>query len=77
MKTSTEDVFDQIAPAWYNFRPWSIFTHELEVVAKRGQKRKLLNLGCGHGPDFLALKIGIKLDGVHVSPPILKPARRH
>jgi ubiquinone/menaquinone biosynthesis C-methylase UbiE len=77
METSSEDVFDQIAPAWYNFRHWSIFAHELEVLAKRWQQGKLLNLGCGHGPDFLAFKKGFKLYGVDSSAEMLKLARKY
>jgi len=49
----TTNIFNQIAPGWYNFRHWSIFRNELEALAHRWQKGKLLNLGCAHGPDFL------------------------
>ncbi len=71
------DVFDQIAPAWYNFRHWSIFARELEMLAKRWQQGKLVNLGCGHGPDFLPFTQGFELYGVDSSVEMLKLARKY
>ncbi len=73
----TQDIFNQIAPGWYNFRHWSIFTKELEVLAKRWQKGKLLNLGCAHGPDFLPFKQTFELYGVDFSPEMIKYARKY
>jgi tRNA (uracil-5-)-methyltransferase TRM9 len=49
------EVFDQIASGWYNFRHYSIFRPELEALARKWQKGRLLNIGCGHGADFLPL----------------------
>lgn len=71
------DVFDQIAPGWYNFRHWSIFRHELEVLARRWQKGSLLNIGCAHGPDFLPLKDSFELYGVDFSAEMLSLALRY
>ena len=71
------NVFDQIAPSWYNFRHWSIFRAELEALARRWQKGKLLNVGCAHGPDFLPFKEGFELYGVDFSPEMLKLARKY
>ncbi len=73
----TRDVFDQIAPGWYNFRHWSIFRKELEALAQRWQKGKLLNIGCAHGPDFLPFKQSFDLYGVDFSPEMLKFARKY
>ena len=73
----TRDIFNQIAPSWYNFRHWSIFAKELEVLAKRWQKGKLLNLGCAHGPDFLPFKQNFELYGVDFSPEMIKYARKY
>jgi ubiquinone/menaquinone biosynthesis C-methylase UbiE len=73
----TSDIFDQIAPSWYNFRHWSIFPTELETLAKRWRKGKLLNLGCGHGADFLPFKQGFELYGVDFSPQMLKFAEKY
>jgi ubiquinone/menaquinone biosynthesis C-methylase UbiE len=72
-----KSVFDQIAPSWYNFRHWSIFRTELEVLARQWQKGKLLNIGCAHGPDFLPFKDGFELYGVDFSAEMLKFAEKY
>jgi len=77
MFNNTKDVFDQIAPGWYNFRHWSIFRSELEELAQRWQKCRLLNLGCAHGPDFLPFTQGFDLYGVDFSNEMLKLARKY
>ena len=71
------EVFNQIAPGWYNFRHWSIFRAELEALAHKWQKGKLLNIGCAHGPDFLPFKEGFDLYGVDFSTEMLKFARKY
>jgi len=73
----TEDVFNQIAPGWYNFRHWSIFRSELEMLAQRWQRGKLLNIGCAHGPDFLPFKQNFDLYGVDFSAEMLKFAQKY
>lgn len=73
----TTNVFDQIAPGWYNFRHWSIFRDELEGLARRWQRGKLLNLGCAHGPDFLPFQTGFELYGVDFSREMLRFAQRY
>jgi tRNA (uracil-5-)-methyltransferase TRM9 len=73
----TRDIFDRIAPGWYNFRHWSIFRRELEAMARRWQKGSLLNIGCAHGPDFLPLKQGFDLYGVDFSSRMLSFARQY
>ncbi len=75
--TTTKDIFNQIAPSWYNFRHWSIFRSELEALAKSWQKGRLLNLGCAHGPDFLPFKQHFELYGVDFSSEMLKFARKY
>ena len=70
-------VFDQMAPGWYNFRHYSIFRSELEDMAKRWQKGRLLNVGSGHGPDFLPFKDNFELYGVDFSAEMIKQARRY
>ncbi len=77
MVTNSKDVFNQIAPGWYSFRHRSIFGKELEALAKRWHKGKLLNLGCAHGPDFLPFKQNFELYGVDFSPKMLRLARRY
>jgi tRNA (uracil-5-)-methyltransferase TRM9 len=71
------EVFDEIAPSWYNLRHWSRFPDELGALAKRWKRGKLLNLGCGHGADFLPFKRGFELYGVDFSPQMLKFARKY
>ena len=61
---STQEVYDRIAPGWYNFRHYSIFRAELEDLAGRWQKGRLLNVGSGHGADFLPFKDRFELYGV-------------
>jgi tRNA (uracil-5-)-methyltransferase TRM9 len=73
----TREVFDQIASSWYNFRHRSIFRSELETLARRWQKGKLLNLGCAHGPDFLPFRQGFDLYGVDFSSEMLKFAQKY
>jgi len=70
-------VFDQMAPGWYNFRHYSIFRPELEKLAVRWQKGRLLNVGCGHGADFLPFKSGFDLYGLDFSSEMIKMARRY
>ncbi len=73
----TKDIFDQIAPGWYNFRHWSIFPSELEALAQRWQRGRLLNIGCAHGPDFLPFAQGFDLYGADSSAEMLKFARKY
>ncbi|UCD53801.1 MAG: methyltransferase domain-containing protein [Dehalococcoidia bacterium] len=73
----TKDVFDQIAPSWYSFRHWSRFRNELEALAQRWQKGRLLNIGCAHGPDFLPFHRSFELYGVDFSAQMLRFARTY
>lgn len=70
-------VFDQMAPGWYSFRHYSIFRAELEQHNKKWQKGRLLNIGCGHGPDFLPFRDSFTLSGVDFSSEMIKMARRY
>ncbi len=73
----SSDIFNRIAPGWYNFRHWSIFRKELESLAQRWQEGKLLNIGCAHGPDFLPFRYNFDLHGVDYSAEMLKNARKY
>ena len=75
--TTTQDIFNQIAPGWYNFRHWSIFRDELEILARRWQKGTLLNIGCAHGPDFLPFTQNFDLYGIDFSAEMLRFARKY
>ena len=71
----SSSVFDRIAPSWYNYRHYTIFRPELESLSARWQKGKLVNLGCGHGADFLPFaKYDFELYGVDYSGEMLRLA---
>jgi tRNA (uracil-5-)-methyltransferase TRM9 len=72
-----KEIFDEIAPSWYNFRHWSRFPTELKALASRWRKGKLLNVGCAHGPDFLPFKEGFELYGVDFSSEMLNFAQKY
>ncbi len=74
---TVKDIFDQIAPSWYNFRHHSIFRHELDSLAGRWDGGNLLNLGCAHGPDFLPFKNSFELHGIDLSTEMLRFARKY
>jgi len=71
------EVFDQIAPGWYGFRHWTIFRTELEAIAQRWQRGRLLNIGCAHGPDFLPFRQNFELYGLDFSTEMLNLARKY
>jgi tRNA (uracil-5-)-methyltransferase TRM9 len=71
------NVFDQIASGWYNFRHRSIFRSELETLAQKWQRGRLLNVGCAHGPDFLPFRNGFELHGVDFSSGMLQLAQKY
>lgn len=73
----SKEVFDRIAPSWYNFRHRSIFRRELEALARRWQRGRLLNIGCAHGPDFLPFASGFDLTGIDFSVQMLKLANKY
>ncbi len=72
-----EDVFDRMAPGWYSRRHWTIFRHELEELAGRWQRGRLLNIGCGHGADFLPFSPGFDLHGLDFSAGMLRFAIKY
>jgi tRNA (uracil-5-)-methyltransferase TRM9 len=74
---SSSEVFDQMAQGWYGFRHWTIFRVELDTLAQRWQHGRLLNLGCGHGADFIPFKDKFDLAGVDFSSVMLDMARRY
>jgi ubiquinone/menaquinone biosynthesis C-methylase UbiE len=77
MTDNLRDVFNRIAPAWYNYRHWTIFRRELETLAEEWGQGKLLNLGCGHGADFLPFSKNYELYGIDFSDEMLKLARKY
>ena len=77
MNDNPRDVFNQIAPGWYNYRHWTIFRKELEELAKEWGEGKLLNLGCGHGADFLPFAKKLELYGIDFSDEMIRLARKY
>jgi tRNA (uracil-5-)-methyltransferase TRM9 len=74
---SQAEVFDRMAAGWYSRRHWTIFRPELDELAARWQKGRLLNIGCGHGADFLPFARGFDLHGVDFSSGMLRYATRY
>ena len=74
---TTQEVFNRIADGWYGFRHRTIFRSELEKTVKYWEKGKLINIGCGHGPDFLPFKEGFDLYGIDFSIEMLKLAQKY
>lgn len=87
--STLREVYDKIAPSRYGLQHWTRFRRELETLASSWQKGsaavssghpkagKLLNLGCGHGADFLPFKRGFELYGVDFSSVMLEFARKY
>jgi SAM-dependent methyltransferase len=69
--------FDQIAPGWYNFRHYSIFRTELEGLAQRWRRGRLLNVGCAHGPDFPPFGQDFELHGIDFSRKMLQLSQKY
>ena len=72
----TRQTFDEIAPSWYNYRHHTIFRAELEALAQRWGRGRLLNVGCGHGADFIPFKDSFELHGIDFSSGMLKQAEK-
>jgi ubiquinone/menaquinone biosynthesis C-methylase UbiE len=77
MINNAQETFDKIAESWYNFRHRTIFQKELERMARRWQKGRMLNVGCAHGPDFPPFAQNFELYGVDISPKMLELARKY
>jgi len=74
---TNREIFDQIAESWYHVRHWPLLRQELEDLAQKWEGGKLLNVGCGHGSDFLPFQQGFELWGIDFSPQMLKQAQRY
>ncbi len=77
MTDNLQAVFNQIAPSWYNYRHHTIFRRELESLAQEWHGGRLLNLGCGHGADFLPFAGKFELYGIDFSGEMLTLARKY
>jgi len=70
-------VYDKIGPARYNLHHWTRFRTELEALAIEWREGKLLNLGCGHGADFLPFRGGFELYGLDFSSIMLELTKKY
>ncbi len=75
--STTQDTYNRIAASRYNFRQHSRFQTELEQLAQRWGRGKLLNIGCAHGPDFIPFKESFELYGVDFSREMLQLAKKY
>ncbi len=73
----TRETYNKIASSWYNYKHHSRFVAELEELAKRWSKGKLLNVGCAHGSDFPPFKKSFELYGVDYAAEMLKLAEKY
>jgi len=71
------DVFDRMAESWYGVRHWPLLRRELEEMAARWSSGHVVNLGCGHGADFLPFSAGFRLTGVDFSRGMLRQGRTY
>ncbi len=74
---TNRDIFDNIAISWYGYRHHSRFRKELGELTQRWSGGRLLNVGCGHGPDFLPFKEKYELHGVDFSAAMIKQATKY
>lgn len=74
---TNREVFDRMAPTWYGVRHWPLLRHELDLMARRWKSGRLVNLGCGHGADFLPFRSGFELVGLDHSQGMLRQSRRY
>lgn len=72
-----KEVFDEIAESWYRVRHYPRFKEELEEMAQRWVRGRLLNIGCAHGPDFLPFRANFELWGMDFSPKMVKLAQKY
>jgi SAM-dependent methyltransferase len=75
--STTRDTYNLIASSRYNFRHNSRFATELEELAPRWKRGRLLNVGCAHGPDFPPFKESFELHGVDYSHEMVQLARKY
>jgi SAM-dependent methyltransferase len=75
--STTQDTYNRIAASRYNFRQHSRFRVELEALAARWRRGKLINVGCAHGPDFIPFKESFELYGVDYSREMLALAKKY
>jgi tRNA (uracil-5-)-methyltransferase TRM9 len=75
--STTRDTYNLIASSWYNYKHHSRYQTELEALARRWGRGKILNVGCAHGADFVPFKESFELYGVDYSSEMLKLAEKY
>ena len=75
--STNREIYDNIAESWYNFRHHTRFKTDLDEMAARWKNGRLLNLGCGHGADFLPFKEGFDLNGMDFSAGMIAQALKY
>lgn len=75
--TTNREAFDDIAASWYNVRHWPLLRAELTEMAETWHSGRVINLGCGHGADFLPLRDKFELYGVDFSRQMLMQCRKY
>jgi len=66
--------YDGIAESWYRLRHRTRFKSELQSLADRWERGRLLNVGCAHGPDFLPFSDGFEMWGLDSSAQMIRMA---
>ena len=74
---ATPHVWDEIAEGWYRLRRHTRFRQELSEMAERWGGGRLLNIGCGHGADFLPFRGGFQMWGADFSRRLLELGRSY
>jgi ubiquinone/menaquinone biosynthesis C-methylase UbiE len=69
--------WDALAEGWYRTHHWTRFKTELEALAGRWKGGRLLNIGCGHGADFLPFNPAFQSVGLDFSREMLVQANRY
>ncbi len=66
-----------MAASWYGFRHWPLLRQELEELSTQWSGGNLVNLGCGHGADFIPFIAAFQLTGLDFSRGMLSQGRRY
>jgi ubiquinone/menaquinone biosynthesis C-methylase UbiE len=69
--------WDALADGWYRTHHWTRFKPDLAALSARWKGGCLLNIGCGHGADFLPFGDGFESVGLDFSRQMLAQATRY
>lgn len=72
------NVYEELAESWYHLRHFTRFHRQLITLGDRWRRGRLLNIGCGHGPDFLPFAEGaFDLFGIDSSREMLRYGQKY